>query len=161
MAAGVGCAIVDANAASEVFGDAPSEAGARFRRWINSGDGQLVSGGKLQKELCRASGTFRLWVTAAQAAGQLIVVSAKELQSQIDYFEKHPNCRSNDAHVLALAMVRGARLLYTNDEALQQDFRDHTLINNPRGRVFSTRVNRQFDRQKRELLRTAPPCRAP
>ena len=161
MAAEIGCAIVDANAVSDVFGDAPSEAGASFRRWINSGDGQLVSGGKLQKELCRASGTFRLWVAAARAAGQLTVFSPEDLQSQIDHFESHRNRRSNDAHVLALAMASGARLLYTNDEALQRDFRDHTLINNPRGRVFSTRVNRQFDRQKRELLRTAPPCRAP
>ena len=31
-------------------------------------------------------------------------------------------CQSNDLHVLALAQVSGARLLYSNDLSLHQDF---------------------------------------
>ena len=161
MAAEIGCAIVDANAVSGVFGDSPSEAGAGLRRWIGDGRGRLASGGRLHEELRAASEGFRRWAAAARGAGQLRIFDDQTVQAQVERFEAHPERRSNDSHILALATVSGARLLYTNDEALQQDFTDRALVNSPRGRVFSTRVNRQFDRQKRELLRTAPPCRAP
>lgn len=161
MAAEIGCAIVDANAVSDVFGDSPSEAGAGLRRWIGDGRGRLASGGRLHEELRAASEGFRRWAAAARGSGQLRIFGDDKLQAQVDRFEAHPDRRSNDAHILALAMASGARLLYTNDEALQQDFTDRALVNSPRGRVLSTRVNRQFDRSKRELLRTAPSCRAP
>ena len=76
-------------------------------------------------------------------------------------FEAHASRRSDDPHILALSSVSGARLLYSNDDALQQDFTNSDLLNNPRGRVYSTRVNSRFDQRKRNLLRNAPPCAAP
>jgi len=159
MAARLGCAIVDANAAADVFGATPSDAGAGLRRWISAGRGQLVSGGKLHEELRQASSRFRAWAVTAQAAAQLRLVDASALRPHIERFEHLANLQSNDAHVLALASVSGARLLYSNDAALQKDFTNLGLINNPRGHVFSTLVNSDFDRQKQELLRKAPPCR--
>ncbi len=62
------CAIVDANAAHEVFGsnqNPASEAGKGFFRWLNSGKGKLVVGGKLKEELGRVP-NYRIW---AQQAG--------------------------------------------------------------------------------------------
>ena len=47
-------------------------------------------------------------------------------------------CQSNDQHVIALAIVSGARLLYSNDRRLQRDFKDRRLIDPP-GKVYSTR----------------------
>ena len=161
MATRIGCAIVDANAVADVFGDSPSEAGAGLRRWISSGNGRLISGGKLHVELRRASADFQQWASVARGAGQLTIFDDDELQPQVDYFDAHRSRRSNDPHVLALAIVSGARLLYSNDHALQQDFTDRNLIDGPRGRVFSTRVNSRFDRPKQRLLRNAPPCREP
>lgn len=161
MATEIGCAIVDANVVSDVFGDSPSDAGAGLRRWIGDGRGRLASGGLLHEELRSASEGFRRWAAVARGTGQLRIFDDDRVQAEVERFEAHANRRSNDSHILALAVVSGARLLYTNDEALQQDFTDRELVDNPRGRVFSTRVSRRFDRQKRELLRTAPSCRAP
>jgi hypothetical protein len=45
-------------------------------------------------------------------------------------------CRSNDSHVLALAIVSGARTLATFDQALTDDFRDAEIVNGPRGSVY-------------------------
>lgn len=160
MAARVGCAIVDANRVADVFGDAPSEAGAAIRRWINAGEGQLVSGGRLHAELHGASDQFRQWALVAQRTGQLRRVRARLLKSDIDHFESHPERRSNDPHILALAVVSGARLLYSNDRPLQQDFTNSALINQPRGKVYSTLYNDAFDQPKQRLLRNAPPCRS-
>ena len=62
-------------------------------------------------------------------------------------------CRSNDAHIIELAQISGARLLYSNDRDLTDDFRDRGLVPNPRGRVYSTNVTRDFNPQRRNLLR--------
>ena len=161
MAARLGCAIVDANAVADVFGDTPSEAGAGLRRWVVDGDGQLISGGRLHQELRQASHRFRQWAAVAQTTSQLRVVSGQLVAEAAEQFRVHPSRQSDDPHILALSSVSGARLLYSNDDALQQDFRNPELINNPRGRVYSTRVNSRFDQRKRNLLRNAPPCAAP
>ena len=53
-------------------------------------------------------------------------------------------CTSNDVHVLALALVSGARLLYTNDAALIMDFKNSKVIANPRGKVYTTSKTVRF-----------------
>ena len=161
MASRLGCAIVDANAVADVFGDTPSEAGAGLRRWVADGDGQLISGGRLHQELRQASHRFRQWVAVAQTTSQLRLISGRLVAEASAHFEAHPSRQSDDPHILALSSVSGARLLYSNDDALQQDFTNSDLLNNPRGRVYSTRVNSSFDRQKRDLLRNARPCGSP
>ena len=161
MASRLGCAIIDANVVAEAFGETPNDAGAGFRRWISNGEGQLVSGGKLHEELRQASHRFREWAAVAQSTAQLRLIGARLSAQVVRDFEAHASRQSNDPHILALSSVSGARLLYSNDDALQQDFRNPELINNPRGRVYSTRVNASFDGQKRNLLRNAPPCGSP
>lgn len=44
--------------------------------------------------------------------------------------------RSNDEHVLALALVSGARLLVAHDRRLRRDFRNPSIISGPRGNVY-------------------------
>ena len=39
---------------------------------------------------------------------------------------------------LPWARVSGARLLYTNDQYLQDDFNNPEIVNEPRGSVFTT-----------------------
>jgi hypothetical protein len=48
-------------------------------------------------------------------------------------------CTSNDEHVIALARAdrQRARVLCTNDQALRTDFKNKTLIDNPRGTIYS------------------------
>ncbi len=65
------CAIIDANVMYEVFGNEHHEAGLQFRRWIYSGRGRLVVGGRLTTELSRASVKFRHWISAAQLQGMI------------------------------------------------------------------------------------------
>ena len=158
MASRLGCAIIDANVAAEMFGEAPTPAGAGVRRWVSDGEGRLVSGGLLQRELEQASSEFRQWAFVAQGTAQFQLIADEDLEATVSDFARHPHRVSDDPHVLALASVSGARLLYTNDADLQRDFTNARLIRNPRGKVLSTRVNSNFDRNKRELLRTAPPC---
>lgn len=45
------CAILDADVVSAVFTEDPAPGAREFRRWIESGTGRLVVGGRLRKEL--------------------------------------------------------------------------------------------------------------
>ena len=69
-------------------------------------------------------------------------------------------CESDDPHIIALAQISGARLLYTNDLALQRDFRKRDLIADPRGKVYSTHRRDDYTEAHRKLLSNRTLCRS-
>ena len=155
------CAIVDANVAHEVFGADRPEAGVKFFDWINSGIGRLVVGGMLLEELNRTSA--REWARQALNAGLIRNVRETDVNAAMEELQNEGLSRSNDAHVLALAQISGARLLYTNDRPLQQDFRTRSLIDNPPGKIYSTderrNPNKEFTTTHKRLLGRRDLCR--
>ena len=154
------CAIIDANVAAEVFGDERPEAGEEFFKWIDAGKGVLVVGGKLYQELVRASAEFRVWGPAALLSGDMTREDANEVNAREREIHRNREHSSNDPHVLALAQISGARLLYSNDRNLQQDFRNPKLINRPRGNIYTTLVNKKFAPPHKSLLSRRNLCRA-
>lgn len=143
------CAILDANVVHEVFGAEQSPAGKAFYQWIYSPKETnfLIVGDKLLRELEKASGEFRKRtqqasqdpVQQAFLTGRIKKISDGE-ESKIEAKEKNLKkiCASNDAHIIALAQISGARLLYSNDRDLHKDFKSKKLIDAPRGLVYST-----------------------
>lgn len=154
------CAIVDANVVHEAFGDShhTNEAGRRFFDWLNAGKGKLVLGGKLRNEL-GAIRNFREWAVQAVQAGILQSVDDAAINEEARELESGNALLSDDAHVIALARVSGARLLYSNDQRLQEDFTNHQLVSNPRGKVFSTRRTSVFTAAQGNLLANKNLCR--
>ena len=116
------CAIVDANVVSEVFGSNLPPAGEKFFDWLNKGSGQLIVGGKLLEELEKSSAEFRRWGQEAQLAGKMRIVNKSEVDARTEQIQNEGTIRSDDPHVIALAQVSGARLLYSNDGNLQTGF---------------------------------------
>ena len=139
------CAIVDANVVHEVFGANRPQAGKKFFDWIDRGSGILVVGGKLLEELDRGSPVFRKWRLAARRAGRVRIENRGEIKERMEELQREQTYSSDDPHVLALAQVSGARLLYSNDGDLQQDFGDRELISNPRGKVYTTSSGSGYD----------------
>lgn len=160
------CGIVDAQVAHEVFGNDPSPAGREFFKWLHLARGRLVVGGKLLKELEAASADFRQWASEAGRAGLMTTLNKEAVADRTKEIERRAKLASNDAHVLAVAQVGGARLLFTNDRELARDFRSKVLIDNPRGRVYHTRdVNMRDDNKRvsqthRRLLNDGRLCRS-
>lgn len=153
------CAILDADVAHQVFGAARPPAGKAFFDWINSGGMRLVVGGKLLEELDNDS-RFRIWRQQAVQAGRLRVLRRDRIEARSSELRNQGACQSNDVHVIALAQVSGARLLYSNDLSLHQDFGDRQLINSPRGKIYSARGSGQLQDSHRRLLRRNDLCRA-
>ncbi|MYI88477.1 MAG: hypothetical protein F4074_07930 [Synechococcus sp. SB0672_bin_10] len=147
------CAILDANAAHEVFGSnagQATEAGRGFFQWLKDGKGSLVVGGKLKQELDQGVPGFRIWASQAILAGQLVNVDDHRVNDKTKDVKKHGGLQSDDPHVIALAQVSGARLLFSNDKGLHKDFKNPDIINN--GKIYSTARNRNFTSHKRSLL---------
>lgn len=141
-------AIVDKNVVDELFGSNGCEAGPEFLKWIEHGDGRLSSGGGNWDEL-RDHKSFRGWANTARRSGWLRLVPDEVVRDETVRLQRGKACKSNDEHVIALARVGGARLLYTNDVALQEDFDDPELVNDPRGKVYTTRLDPRFRLHKR------------
>ena len=158
------CAILDANVVHEVFGVARPPAGEGFFNWLNSGGGRLVVGGRLREELNQSSQAYREWAQQARLSGDLKRLDdpeEMEVNTKTEVLEQGAALKSNDPHVIALAQVSGSRLLYSNDSDLQDDFKDRRLINNPRGKVYSTLVNDQFTSdRRRQLVARAKLCQS-
>ena len=154
------CAIVDANVAYQVFGDDRPPAGIRFFDWLSSPRGQLVVGGKLRKELARNE-RFVKWLRSALRNGRARSVADEAVDDHAMGLRRQGVCRSNDVHVLALALVSGARLLYTNDSALIDDFGNREIVASPRGKVYTTARNVEVTDAHRRLLGARDLCRMP
>ena len=152
------CAILDANVVGQVFGTDRPAAGQAFFRWIDSGPGRLVVGGRLRRELDRGSHHFRQWRLQAVLAGRVTLLNDDAVDGRARALEQQNACRSDDPHVVAAAQLGGARLLYTNDGALQADFDDKALIDRPRGKVYSTRKRDDLTPAHRRLLANRNLC---
>lgn len=155
------CAIIDANVVAEVFGSSRPPAGAKFFDWLHDGKTILVVGGRLLRELSDASNNFSRWAQVVQHSKHMRIVDDAKVNDKTKQLLADRICKSDDEHIIALAQLGGARLLYSNDGDLHQDFDDKSLIDNPRGKVYSTLRNKNFTRGKRDLLRRRDLCGVP
>ena len=153
------CAIVDTNVAYEVFDPNPErpEAGRQFFNWLTSSHGQLVVGGDLLHEL-RGNSAFLTWFRTAINSARVRHVANDSLAPHLDELASK-TCKSNDRHVLALAAASGARLLYTNDRALMDDFRDGAILSSP-GKVYTTGRSKSVTATHKRLLARRDLCRS-
>ena len=153
------CAILDNNVRHEVFGEkgVQTPAGEFFLDWLDNRKGKLVVGGKLLAELSDY-GNFRNWLQQALQAGNARSIDDSTVAAETATLESRRICKSDDAHVLALARVSKARLLFTNDQDLQADFGNRNIIGGIRGRVYTTRVHQSISPAHRNLLNRTDLC---
>ena len=149
------CIILDNSIGGEVFGNNKSDASEAVWRWINGIEGEgkrlrVVIGGRLTRELYR-NGQIRDWLIRGVRRANVIVYD----NNAVDLMEKEVSSwslKSDDPHVIALALVSGARLLYSNDLALQKDFRNAKLVSRPKGKIYTTVKFFEYDKVKKKLL---------
>lgn len=77
-----------------------------------------------------------------EKAGRAEWIPAVGFRREVRRLESWNRLRSDDAQVLALARVSGARRLYTGDKALRDDFRDPEIVPRPRGKELLRREER-------------------
>ena len=145
------CAIVDAHVVKGLL-KKESAPGELFLKQVESRKITIVVGGyKLRQEYEKA--TCSKWLAEAIRAG---LVRNEEDQGVDDLAERlayEGRITSDDHHIIALAQISGARLLYSYDKKLHADFKAKSLIDKPRGKVYATSREEALTDKHRRLLR--------
>jgi hypothetical protein len=126
------CLIVDANVAPRFLVQSSAVIDWLFGE---RGAPRLVAAGKLREELAKNDGVRRQLVQLDRA-GRLRSADPEWLQREERRLRAVGVCVSNDLHVLALAIVTGARTLATDDNALAADFKNKRIMDGPRGKIY-------------------------
>lgn len=129
------CILVDANRAAAFYNHPPQPEAKQILDWLLLRDGGLVMGGRLKKEHLKAKSeeAQRLWLVLKRA-GRLHDIADAEVDAEEARLAG--TIVSDDPHVLALARVSGARLLYSEDQPLMTDWGNKRLLDRPRGKVY-------------------------
>ena len=122
--------IVDASAVGHIHEPTSNSAGDQVRRWILRADGLVVyspDNTKYARELGEKSKVMALFHDYSQR-GLAEVVDSSRIQAALDQIPGAPVRRSDDPHVLALAVASDATVLFSCDGDLRKDFADHQVI---------------------------------
>ena len=134
------CAILDNNVIHEVFSssDQKPTRGVVFLEWIEEGKSVLIIGGELTKELYKTKNAHD-WIRQGLLAGVVINVDTDEegvkIEKRVSMLQQQGSCHSNDPHIIVLAQISGARILYTKDKELMEDFKNKRFID-PKGKIY-------------------------
>lgn len=126
------CIIIDANVAGEFV--PPTNCALPVLRRVSNGGLRIVAEPQLKKELISCS--FRALYLQFFRAGLIFEYSQEEMDSELKRVH-NLELASNDHHIIALARLSGARVLFSRDERLHEDFKNHQLLKRPRGRVYT------------------------
>jgi len=145
--------IIDANKVADYLNHTHDPANRVIYDWIENKGGKLVFGGRQLQEWGRINKAGR-YVRTLLEAGRALKYATEEVDNKEGEVESTGLCHSDDPHVIALACVSGARVLYSQDRDLCDDFRNTNLVPRPRGKIYKRA-------QHRRLLLEAPACRSP
>lgn len=134
------CIILDNDIRDQVFGNRKTKAGEAVWHWINgrraSGKRLKISiGGRLTRELWE-SPVVKKWLAASLRRGNSTSYGNVDSKENV---VRDWKLKSNDSHIIAPAVVSGARLLYFNDKKFHKDFGNTSFVSGPRGKIFLIR----------------------
>lgn len=131
------CVIVDMNVASTVLLNPTDKtfAPVRDRLFGTKRPIRLVYGGQLVEEYSKNRALRRSLFKLKQAA-RVFQVNDGVVKIETKNLRNSGVCRSNDAHIIALARVSKARVLISLDDDLIRDFKNARLIDQPRGKIY-------------------------
>lgn len=127
------CLIIDTDTIHRVF-PTPCNDYAPIFRALNEKRARLVYGGQLKRDYEKTH--FRRLLLRLDQQGSARQVPDAEVDAQAKQLVESKVCRSNDQHILALAIVGRVRLLCTMDNDLAADFRNPLILNAPRGNIY-------------------------
>lgn len=132
------CIIIDTNRLG-TFLHSDNEDSVPIHKWLKK-NGTLIysTGGKFKAEIGQKAKNKLL---PYHQAGMAKHIPHHQFAEEEHALEGQTALQSNDIHILALARSTGARLLYTSDKNLIQDFKNRKFIDQPRGKVYSGKRN--------------------
>ena len=135
------CIILDVNRIGKFKNPADEDMGP-VRYWLQSKNGKIVCSDTEQfKREWDAGGGHRLR-RDLQRRGKLNLISPQKVLEKED--ELKGQIKSNDPHIIALAMVADVKVLVSEDKTLHKDFKNPRLVG---GRVYQTKSHSRLLRK--------------
>lgn len=121
--------ILDASAFRHLCCGIKNSAGDQLRKWVNREDGVIVysSYAKYMKELNNYSKAREL-LRSFVDDGKAIDVGSTDVAGALNQIPGNPLRKSNDPHILALALASNATVLFSCDKKLCRDFANVKVI---------------------------------
>jgi len=126
--------IIDVNTVPKIY-PTPSSDHVPLYRAIASNKAAVVYGGKLRIEYLRLN-WFRRILRGLDQRGAARLCKDAPVDQEARRLRRQAALRSNDEHILALAIVSTARVLCSDDNALCEDFKDRNILPPPRGKIY-------------------------
>lgn len=142
------CLIIDTNVAALILTEQTNAEFAQLHRELFRKQTRVVvdyGGSQLLQEMQRNANVWRL-LLALDQAGRARAFRTELVDAEQAVVDALPQRRSDDPHVLALARVSGARLLATKDGDLITDFKNSSIVNSPRGKVYTRNAHERLVR---------------
>lgn len=117
------CVVVDANSRGRFLsGD---KSATLLRDWVEKREGKLlhIQAGDWQTEHQASGARWQAQVRAYSGAGVLRIVADAAFNAALRSLPEKTKSGEKDRHILALALAGGARLLYSADGNLRDDFK--------------------------------------
>lgn len=83
-------------------------------------------------------------LTKLDQQGRAMKIDDELVEKELEIVTQIGLCKSNDEHIIALARAGKVRLLCSHDNALQSDFKNKSLLDNPRGKVYKNRRHKRL-----------------
>lgn len=131
------CIILDANAFSR-FRNPNDEDMQPVRKWLANPNGKIVYSNTSKFKSEWEMGGMRRWRDEQMRAGKLISVSSEDVIGKEN--ELKDEIISDDAHIIALALITQTKVLVSNDNNLIQDFKAQVS----RGKVYTTKKQKHL-----------------
>ena len=92
--------------------------------WLNRGNGKIAYSNvkKIKDEWAKANSL----VIELNRAGKFKLVPAQDVQEKLD--ELKGQIKSNDPHIIALALAAEVEVLISGDKTLHEDFKNRNLV---------------------------------
>ncbi len=132
------CVILDANCIGKYNKDPADEDMKPVQQWLERKNGKIVYSDteKFRKEW-DSGGGYELR-RQLQRRNKLKLMSVQDVQQKEN--ELKDKIKSNDAHIVALALVAQVKVLVSNDSKLIEDFKEHVS----QGKVYKTKGHRHL-----------------
>ena len=130
------CIILDADCYSR-FRNLDNEDMEPVRKWLDNRNGKIIYSNtrKFKKEW--EKGGMDRWVIERKRAGQLKLAPPGVEEKETELKGK---VRSNDAHIIALALIAKVKVLVSHDIELGKDFKNYVV----QGKVYKTKKHKRL-----------------
>lgn len=159
------CVIIDANVVADLWEVGGTPLGRALREAIEE-DGLMlaVGGDEFYEELGEGSVRMQEWIRELSYTDALVEPEDHLVNQEARALRNRHNTgslrvRSDDIHLLALARAAGARLLFSKDNRLRDDFKDASLINGPRGKILNSTTDNRLTPARKAMLQDRSLCR--